>query len=285
MHWKQYKLLLAVILAIISFPSIVLATRAQIHADYCYQYGDSESLMVAKEISYAMALRKAIEQYKTFVVSTSTVEDFQLKEDLIQTIASGYVEDIQIIKQDVRGRTVCTELIGYVDPDAVEGLVGRRIQKPKKIADQARKTVILQDGTPVYLVLPKNLSPSEVAAGEIVQFEVLRDVEVSGFTIIDKGAEAWAIIIRDEERDVVGQEAKLSFSMDSVTASDGRLLKIKTSIHSEGKDRMSEVAVLSWGVCALFGLIKGGDVVIPAGTEYKVYISGDYRFKIEEGGK
>jgi hypothetical protein len=285
MHWKQYKLLLAVILAIISFPSIVLATRAQIHADYCYQYGDSESLMVAKEISYAMALRKAIEQYKTFVASTSTVEDFQLKEDLVQTIASGYVEDIQIVKQDVRGRTVCTELIGYVDPDAVESLVSRRIQKPQKIADQERKTVILQDGTPVYLVLPKNLSPSEVTAGEIVQFEVIRDVEVGGFTIIDKGAQAWAIIIRDEERDVVGQEAKLSFSMDSVTARDGRLLNIKTSIHSKGKDRMTAVAVASYGVCALFGFIKGGDVLIPAGTEYKVYISGDYRFKIEEGGK
>ena len=135
MHQKQYKLLLAVILATIFFSSIVLATRAQIHVDYCYQYGDSESLMVAKEISYAMASRKAIERYKTFVVSTSTVEDFQLKEDLIQTIASGYVEDIQIIKQDVRGRTVCTELIGYVNPDDVESLVSRKIQKPQKIAD------------------------------------------------------------------------------------------------------------------------------------------------------
>ena len=285
MHWKQYKLLLAVILAIISFPSIVLATRAQIHADYCYQYGDSESLMVAKEISYAMALRKAIEQYRTFVASTSTVEDFQLKEDLIQTIASGYVEDIQIIKQDVRGRTVCTELIGYVDPDAVESLVSRKIQKPQKIADQERKTVVLRDGTPVDLVLPRNLSPAEVTAGEIVQFEVVRDVEVGGFTIIDKGAQAWAIIIRDEERDVVGQEAKLSFSMDSVTARDGRLLNIKTSVHYKGKDRMTAVAVASYGVCSLFGFIKGGDVIIPAGTEYKVYISGDYRFKIEEGGK
>ena len=119
MHRKQYKLLLGVILATIFFSSIVLATRAQIHVDYCNQYGDSESLMVAKEISYAMASRKAIERYKTFVVSTSTVEDFQLKEDLIQTIASGYVEDIQIIKQDVRGRTVCTELLGYVEPDQV----------------------------------------------------------------------------------------------------------------------------------------------------------------------
>ena len=84
---------------------------------------------------------------------------------------------------------------------------------------------------------------------------------------------------------MVGQEAKLSFSMDSVRARDGRLLNIKTSVHYKGQDRMTAVAVASYGVCSKFGFIKGGDVLIPAGTEYKVYISGDYLFEIEEGGK
>lgn len=112
--------------------SAAQAEQSKIEGTYCYQYGDSESLMMAKEISYAMALRKAIESYKTFVSSTSIVEDFQLKKDIIEAIASGYVDNIQIVKQDVNGRTVCTSLVGYVEPDAVKNIVMRKVDIVKK---------------------------------------------------------------------------------------------------------------------------------------------------------
>jgi len=39
------------------------------------------------------------------------VQDFRLRNDLVETIASGYVENIKIARQDVEGRTVCTELL------------------------------------------------------------------------------------------------------------------------------------------------------------------------------
>ena len=94
------------LLLIISFCNSAYADRAKILGEYCYQYGDNESLVAAKEISYALALRRAIESYKTFVSSTSVVEDFQLKKDIVEAIASGYVDDIKIVNQDVQGRTV-----------------------------------------------------------------------------------------------------------------------------------------------------------------------------------
>ena len=129
MNWKRYCSILLLPLAIISFPSILFAAQAKIQGDYCYQYGDSESLMVAKEISYAMALRKAIETYKTFVASTSVVQDFKLRKDLVETIASGYVENVRIVRQDVKGRNVCTELVGYVNPDAVKSIIARKVER------------------------------------------------------------------------------------------------------------------------------------------------------------
>jgi len=105
------------------------AERAQIVGDYCYQYGDSETLVAAKEISYAMALRKAIETYGTFVTSTSVVKDYQLRKDLVETIASGYIENIKITKQNITGRTVCTELVGYVNSTAVKTIISKKIKK------------------------------------------------------------------------------------------------------------------------------------------------------------
>jgi len=132
MNWIRGKLILVLTLVVSSYPNILFAAQAKIQGDYCYQYGDSESRMVAKEISYAMALRKAIETYKTFVASTSVVEDFKLRKDLVETIASGYVENIKIIKQAVKGRNVCTELVGYVNPDAVKSIIARKVKKVNK---------------------------------------------------------------------------------------------------------------------------------------------------------
>jgi len=107
------------------------AKQVKISGEYCYQYGDSESLMVAKEISYAMALRKAIESYKTFIASTSIVKDFKLKRDIVEAIASGYVDNVQIVKQEVQGKTVCTSLIGYVNPNAVKSIISRKVERVK----------------------------------------------------------------------------------------------------------------------------------------------------------
>jgi hypothetical protein len=89
--------------------------------------------MIAKEISYTMALRKAIETYQSFVASTSVVQDFRLRNDLVETIASGYVENIKIASQGVKGRTVCTELVGYVNPDAIKSIVARKIRVIQRV--------------------------------------------------------------------------------------------------------------------------------------------------------
>ena len=125
---KKVGLIIILALVLTALPTVTLAKRAEIRGDYCYEYGDSESLMAAKEISYAMALRKAIERYKTFVSSTSVVDDFQLRKDLVETIVSGYVEDIKIAKQNIVGRKVCTELTGHVNPEAVRDIIAKKIK-------------------------------------------------------------------------------------------------------------------------------------------------------------
>ena len=133
MNRKCYSLILILTLGIVLVSSLGYADKAEIYGEYCYHYGDSESLYAAKEISYAMALRSAIETHQTFVSSTSIVEDFQVKKDLLETVASGYVEDIKIIKREVIGRTVCTSVVGYVNPNSVRKIIARKIEKVSKV--------------------------------------------------------------------------------------------------------------------------------------------------------
>ena len=132
---KRHRFFLVLAFMVIMLPATASAERVKIRGDYCYQYGDSESLLAAKEIAYAMALRRAIEGYKTFVASTSVVDDFQLRKDLIETIVSGYVENIEVEREDVAGRNVCTELVGYVNPESVRDIIAKKI----KISSENRR--------------------------------------------------------------------------------------------------------------------------------------------------
>lgn len=124
-YWTIF--ILATAMSLVS--SSANADRAKIRGEYCYTYGDSESLLIAKDIAYAMALRQAIENYKTFVTSTSVVNKYQLKKDLVETIASGYLEEIKVAKQDIKGRTICTEVIAYVNPAAVKRIIAKKVEK------------------------------------------------------------------------------------------------------------------------------------------------------------
>lgn len=115
------------ILCVLLFVSIVPALFAQdtIRGTYSYTYGDSESLVEARQTCKDLALREAIESYYIFVESSTSVEDFQLKEDLIQSIAAGYLKDVQIVEQAEEGRTITMTVEASVMPDEVQALVAQ----------------------------------------------------------------------------------------------------------------------------------------------------------------
>lgn len=140
---------LAMIAFIFVFSGTVHADQAEIGGKYCYQYGDSESLVAAKEISYAMALRNAIETHQTFVASTSIVEDYRLRKDLVETIASGYVDNIRILRQEVKGRSVCTELVGWVNPQAVRTIIARKLERQAKAKDEGFEGLLSNKSTKI----------------------------------------------------------------------------------------------------------------------------------------
>ena len=128
------KAILALVLFVVTVASFLAsahASQTRIRGHYCYQYGDSESLMMAKEISFAMALRRAIETHQTFISSTSILKDFELKQDLVETIASGYVNNIRIIEEQVLETTVCTTLEGFVEPEAVKKIISKKVERSR----------------------------------------------------------------------------------------------------------------------------------------------------------
>jgi len=96
---------------------------------YTYTYGDNESLLEAKSLCYSMAIRNAIESFRVYVLATSEVQNYHLKNDLIQMISSGYLEDTKIIEEDVVGQKVHYIIEAYLCPSKIERIIKQKIAK------------------------------------------------------------------------------------------------------------------------------------------------------------
>lgn len=101
----------------------------EVIGEYQYTYGDRESLLEAKHIAYTMAIRRAVESYQIFVEATSKVKDHRVLNDLVQTLSSGYLKDIKVIKEFERGRTVYCKVQAYVAPSVIKTVIEREMSR------------------------------------------------------------------------------------------------------------------------------------------------------------
>ena len=116
--------------------------RVKVQGDYSYTFGDSETLLEAKNICYSMAIREAIESHSIFISSTSTITHSALN-DLIQTISSGYLEEISIVEEKIEGRNIYYKVEAYVEPDVVQESIGREVKRIKNRQDY--KSIVRND--------------------------------------------------------------------------------------------------------------------------------------------
>ncbi len=114
------------ILIVFFLIAAVVSAQDVIRGTYSYTYGDAESLVEARETCKDLALREAIESYSVYVESSTEVENFQVTEDIIQTLSAGYLKNVKIVEQTEEGRTITMTVEATVQSDEVEALVAER---------------------------------------------------------------------------------------------------------------------------------------------------------------
>jgi hypothetical protein len=141
---------------------------------------------------------------------------------------------------------------------------------------------ILEEGTPIKLVLSENLSSADAQVGQEVSFEVVEDVLIQGIVVVPKGATAWATITAAEHKRRLGRAGKLDLNLDKVRLSDGEKALIKATKDAQGGGHtgamvgaMAATAIFTLGGSALFLLMHGKDITIPKGTAVTAFIQGD----------
>lgn len=95
----------------------------------CYKYGDNDTPRAARETALNMAKRNAIENYKVFINSKSKTQDFVLKQDIIESLSTGYLHNLRIIKEQEQGREICIWLEAKVIPDEVDRLIEKLVSE------------------------------------------------------------------------------------------------------------------------------------------------------------
>jgi hypothetical protein len=150
------------------------------------------------------------------------------------------------------------------------------------VPQSTQSRFILEDGTPVKLVLAETISSASQHKGNLVLFSVAEEVKVGGVIVIPKGANAWGTITTAKPKGELGRAGKIEVSIDRVRLADGEKAPLINVEGGNGDSHQARMAtgialtgVFAWPAAPLFLLIHGKDVTMPKGTETMAFVQGD----------
>ena len=146
-------------------------------------------------------------------------------------------------------------------------------------ADSCR--LIIPDGTPIELRLAKSVSSAHARVGDRLDFIVVRDVNVGGFTVIQAGTTARGSITGVKRRRLLGIGGKVSLKLDSVELVNGDRVRLRASKEVKGGSRtklmvggMIATSLIFLPATPVFLLMRGHDSTVVKSTEITAQIDG-----------
>lgn len=150
---------------------------------------------------------------------------------------------------------------------------------------QDLQPLVVEDGTPVRLVLDENVSSESSRTGDLIRFDVLEDVIINGVVVIPRGAAAWATVTNAEAKKRMGRGGKLDINIDKVMLADGESLHLRAVQDAKGGGNQAGMAagmvvtsLVFLPAAPLFLLMHGKDVTIPQGRQITAFTAGTVSF-------
>lgn len=144
--------------------------------------------------------------------------------------------------------------------------------------------LVLSDGTPIRLRLRRHLLSKTAEEGQPIELQVAADVTVDGQVVIGKGTRVVGKVDRARPGRGFGRRSSLGFSIDQLTAADGRQIPLRSDGESErGRSARGRVVAAALGAGVLGAwLEKGEDVLVRAGSEYSAFVDGDHEVGLSQ---
>jgi len=153
-------------------------------------------------------------------------------------------------------------------------------QEPSDAAAGSR--LVLEDGTPIKLVLAQTISSADTTVGQTVAFEVVEDVLVDGIVVVPKGGTAWATVTAAQPKRRMGRGGKLDINIDKVRLVDGSKTLLSAVKNTKGGGHTGAMtgaivatSLVVWPAAPFFLFMHGKDITIPKGTAITAFVQGD----------
>jgi hypothetical protein len=151
-------------------------------------------------------------------------------------------------------------------------------------AQQAKDTtapLTIPDGTPIELRLVESVSSNHAHKGDRLNFIVVKDVALDGYTLVPAGTIARGTITQVKGKRFAGIGAKISLRLDSVDLADGETLKLRASKVVKGGSRtklmagaMIVTSVIFLPATPIFLLTRGRESTVVKTTEIIAQVEG-----------
>ena len=143
----------------------------------------------------------------------------------------------------------------------------------------ARLTI--PDGTPIHLRLAESVSSAHASVGDRVDFVVVRDVSVGGFTVIPAGTIARGSVTGVKGKRFLGIGGKVALELDSVDLVNGDRAELRARMAVKGRSRtklmaaaMIATSLIFLPAAPVFLLTRGHDSTALESTEVTAHIDG-----------
>jgi LssY-like putative type I secretion system component LssY len=139
----------------------------------------------------------------------------------------------------------------------------------------------IPDGTPIHLQLAENVSSAHARIGDSLDFVVVKDVNLGGFTAIPAGTMATGSVTRVKGRRFLGIGGNVSLKVDSLELANGDQLRLRARLDVKGRSRtklmaaaMIATALVFLPATPVFLLTRGHESTVVKSTEITAQIDG-----------
>ena len=141
--------------------------------------------------------------------------------------------------------------------------------------------LVVPDGTPVKLQMVRTISSAHAKKGDRLDFVVVKNVTVGGFTVIPAGSIASGSVVGVKGKRILGIGGNVIIQLDSVKyiTGDDVSLRARKEIKGGSRTKFMLVEMFVTGLSYLpaapvFLLTRGRDSTVLKGTEVVAYING-----------
>ena len=140
----------------------------------------------------------------------------------------------------------------------------------------AQRTIILDEGTVVPVVLNENLTSNVSQVGDMVNLSIAEDVIVDNKIVLKKGSSVTGRVTEASAAKWAGQKGRLDFTIDYAKSQFGKNINLQANNEAAGKSRMGGVIAAAAVINPLLVLIKGKEITVPKGKIFTTYVAKEY---------